>query len=251
MSYSIHELAKIAGVSARTLRYYEQIGLLCPKRDPVNGYRIYESAQVDRLQQILFYREMDVPLAEIERIMSSESFDAEAALNEHLRSLHDKRERLEQLIQSVEKTISAKKGESIMNDAEKFEGFKKNLIEENEKQYGEEIREKYGDETVDHSNAKLMGMNREQYEEAQRLGVEVNETFRKAFEQGDPAGELAQRACELHKRHLCYYWPQYSPEAHVGVTKMYVEDERFRAYYDKIVPGLAVFIRDAVSVYCG
>ena len=107
-------------------------------------------------------------------------------------------------------------------------GLKRALIEENEKQYGEEIREKYGDETIDQSNAKLMGMSKAQYEELERLGQEVLDTFRRAFEQGDPASELAQRACELHKRQLCFFWPQYSPEAHVGVTNMYVEDERFR-----------------------
>lgn len=240
----------MAGVSARTLRYYEQIGLLRPKRDASNNYRAYEREEVDCLQQILFYRELDVPLEDIKRMMAGEGFDGGSALEDHLRRLCDRRERLDRLIQNVEKTISARKGEIIMNDAEKFEGFKKNLIEENEKQYGEEIREKYGDETVDQSNAKLMGMSKEQYQEAERLGKEVLETFREAFEQGDPTSELAQKACELHKRQLCFYWPQYSPEAHVGVTKMYVEDERFRAYYDKVVPGLAAFIRDAVRVYC-
>lgn len=250
MAYSIQQLAGIAGVSARTLRYYEQIGLLRPERDAANGYRSYDGEEVDRLQQILFYRELDLPLAQIKRILTGESFDDEAALNEHLHALRARRERLDSLIRNVEKTIGAKKGENMMNDAEKFEGFKKGLIEKNERQYGEEIRKNYGDDTIDRSNAKLMGMSPEQYAESEQLNEQVLDTFRRAFEQGDPTSELAQRACELHKRHLSLFWPSYSKEAHVGVTQMYVEDERFRAYYDRVAPGLAAFIRDAVSVYC-
>jgi hypothetical protein len=132
----------------------------------------------------------------------------------------------------------------------KFENFKQKLIDDNEKQYGNEIRDKYGNDVVDRSNVKIKGMTKEQYAEVEKLSREVNETLKAAFEQGDPASELAQKACELHKRWLCYFWHDYSKEAHIGVTQMYVDDPRFTEYYDKISSGCAVFLRDAVKIFC-
>jgi len=112
------------------------------------------------------------------------------------------------------------------------------LIEDNEAKYGEEIREKYGREAVERSNAKLRGMTPEQY------------ALKEAFTQGDPASALAQEACDLHRQWLCFFWDSYSKQAHMGVTQMYVEDPRFGEYYDKVAPGCAVFMRDAVAIYC-
>jgi len=251
MEYTINRLAKMAGVSTRTLRYYDEIGLLSPARISSNGYRIYGRKEIDRLQQILFYRELGVPLEEIRKIISSKDFNELAALESHLSALLARRKQLDMLIANVEKTIKAAKGEMIMSDREKFEGFKKRLIDENEQKYGSEIRAKYGDEAVDRSNAKLMGMSMEQYEEYEKLTVQFHETLKAAFEQGDPAGELAQKACELHKKWLCFFWDKYSKEAHIGVTRMYVSDPRFTAYFDKIAEGCAAFLRDAVQIYCG
>ncbi len=251
MEYTINRLAKIAGVSTRTLRYYDEIGLLSPARISSNGYRIYGRKEIDRLQHILFYRELGVPLEEIGKILSSKDFDELATLESHLSALLTRRKQLDMLIANVEKTIKAAKGEMIMSDREKFEGFKKRLIDENEQKYGSEIRAKYGDEAVDRSNAKLMGMSMEQYEEYEKLTAQFHETLKAAFEQGDPAGELAQKACELHKKWLCFFWDKYSREAHIGVTQMYVSDPRFTAYFDKIAEGCAEFLRDAVQIYCG
>ncbi len=250
MEYTINKLAKMAGVSTRTLRYYDEFGLLSPERINSNGYRIYGQKQINRLQQILFYRELSVPLEEIKSMLSSKDFDEQAALECHLSSLLTRRKQLDMLIANVEKTIKAAKGETIMSDKEKFEGFKKKLVDDNEQKYGKEAREKYGEEAVDRSNAKLMGMSREQHAELEKLTVELNETLKAAFEQGDPAGELAQKACELHKKWLCFFWDGYSKQAHIGVTQMYVDDPRFTAYYDKIAVGCAAFLRDAVLIYC-
>jgi DNA-binding transcriptional MerR regulator len=250
MEYTINKLAKLAGVSTRTLRWYDECGLLKPRRTSSNGYRIYGQEEVDRLQQILFYRELGVELSEIGKILSAPGFDALAAMQGHLQDLRGKRDRLDALIANVEKSVKAMKGEMEMSDAEKFEGFKQRLIDDNERQYGNEIRSKYGDDAVDRSNAKLKGMTREQYAKLEALTQELNDTLKAAFEQGDPAGDLAQKAAELHKRWLCFYWPEYNKEAHIGVTRMYVDDPRFTAYYDKIAPGCAVFLRDAVHIYC-
>jgi hypothetical protein len=137
-----------------------------------------------------------------------------------------------------------------MNDEEKFACFKRDALKQNEEHFGREIREKYGRETVGASNEKYLSMTREQYAELERLTGEFNETLKEAFDDGDPSGGLALRACGLHKKWLCFFWDSYSKEAHLGVTQMYVDDPRFTAYYDKIVPGAAAFLRDAVLCYC-
>jgi DNA-binding transcriptional MerR regulator len=250
MEYTINQLAKLAGVSTRTLRYYDQCGLLPPKTVRSNGYRIYGEAEVNRLQQILFYRELGVELSEIGRILTEKDFDGLSALQNHLAALREKRARLDRLIGNVQKSISSMKGETEMTDEEKFEGFKEKLISDNEQKYGGEIREKYGDEAVGRSNAKLKNMTKEQYGELEALTQELNRTLKAAFEQGDPGGELAQKACALHKKWLCFYWDHYSKEAHRGVAQMYVDDPRFTAYYDAVAPGCAVFLRDAVQIFC-
>jgi len=137
-----------------------------------------------------------------------------------------------------------------MSDKENFMGFKQTLIDNNERQYGEEIRVKYGDKVVTESNEKIKGLTREQYETGERLRFTFEETLKAAFETGDPAGELAQKACELHKQWLCVFYPRYSREYHIGLSDMYVSDERFKKNYDKIAPGCAEFLRSAIHIYC-
>lgn len=249
VEYTIGELGKLAGVSTRTLRHYDKIGLLKPARTSPSGYRLYGPAEVDRLQQILFYRELGFELERIKAIVSAPDFDGASALKEHLASLVAKRSQLDTLIANVEKSIEAVEGKRIMADQEKFEGFKRSLIEENEKRFGKEVRERYGDEAVERSNAKLMGMSKEEYERGEALAAQIHETLRAAMETGDPAGELAQKAADLHRQWLTLYWDSYSKEAHAGLAQMYVDDERFKAYYDKDQPGTAEFLRDAILVY--
>ena len=250
MEYTINKLAQLAGVSTRTLRYYDGIDLLKPSRISTSGYRIYGGAEIARLQQILFYREMEVPLEEIGKILDSSDYDDTTSLEMHLKALMEKQARLERLIMTVEKTIAAAKGEGTMTDKERFEGFKEQMIQNNEEQYGREVREKYGDETVDASNNKLMGLTQEKYDEMQILSDQLNKALREAAKEGDPAGEKAQEACRLHKAWLCLSWPSYTKEGHLGLADMYVEDKRFRKYYEDIVPGGAEFLRDALRIYC-
>lgn len=251
MNYSIAELAKLAGISTRTLRYYDEIQLVSPKREQSNGYRVYGQEEVDLLQQILFYRELGVPLSAIAHILKAENYNRIQALEGHLVALVEKKEQIEVLIANVEKTLRASKGEISMREQEKFEGFKKSLVEENERQYGEEIREKYGDQAVDASYAKMMGLTKEQHARTEELAKEIRETLKLALHEGDPKGSLSQAACALHKEWLGYFWKQYSKEAHYGLAETYVADPRFRDYYDSIAEGCAVFFRDALKVYCG
>lgn len=184
MEYTVQKLGRLAGISTRTLRYYDEIGILKPARISSSGYRIYGEEEVNRLQQILFYRELGLQLEDIKAIMASPSFDRVRALKEHHVQLLDKRRQLDLLIANVEKSIASTEGRITMSDQEKFEGFKQKMIDDNEQQYGKEIREKYGDETVDRSNAKLKGMTQEQYEEVTRLADDLYATLAEAFKQG-------------------------------------------------------------------
>lgn len=250
MEYSINKLAKLAGVSTRTLRYYDEIKLLSPDRVSSNGYRVYGQKEVDLLQQILFYRELGVPLDEIRKIIRHREYDGIIALQGHLSALKEKKDQIEILIINVEKTIAASKGEITMSDKEKFEGFKQRIIEENEKQYGLEIRDKYGDDIVDNSNAKMMGLTSEKYEKVQELSRQINESLKIALDQGNPSSELAQKVCALHKEWVELFWNNYSKEAHLGLAQTYVDDPRFRQYYDDIEEGCAEFLYEAIKIYC-
>ncbi|EGK13843.1 MerR family transcriptional regulator [Kroppenstedtia eburnea] len=251
MEYTVQKLARLAGVSTRTLRYYDEIDILKPARINSSGYRIYGRAEVDMLQQILFYRELGLRLDRIKKIVTDPSFNRDEALQEHREQLLDKRRRLDTLIANVEKTIASTEGRMTMADQEKFEGFKQRMIDENEKKYGKEIREKYGEDLVNKSNEKLKNMTQAEYEEVTRLEKQVMTTLAEAFKIGDPAGELAQKAADLHKQWLTCYWSEYSKEAHAGLARMYVDDERFKAYYDQQQPGMAEFLRDAIHIYTG
>ena len=249
MEYSGNKLTKMSGVSARTLRYYDEIGLLKPKRVAESGYRIYGQEEVDALQQILFYRELGFALDEIRKLTQAPGFDRESAFLRHLAELQKQRERLDALINNVTKSIAAMKGEITMTETEKFEGFKRNLVNENERKYGAEIREKYGDDAVDESNANLTGLTREQFDESERLRLKLEDTLKAAFETGNPDGEQAQQACDLHRQWLTVFYPKYSKEYHRGLGAMYVADERFRANYDKLGAGCTEFLRDAINIY--
>jgi len=251
VEYTVQKLARLAGISTRTLRYYDEIGLLKPGRMTESGYRIYGEEQVNRLQQILFYRELGCSLEMIREILQSPDFDEITALRQHRAQLIDRRKQLDALIRNVEMTIASREGRITMSDKQKFEGFKKQLVEDNERQFGEESRQRYGDYAVDQSNRKLLNMTEEQYEEMKQVEAEFKQTLAKAHKIGDPAGELAQKAADLHRKWLSFNWPTYSKEAHLGLAQMYVDDERFAHFFGDQQPGAATFLRDAVRIYTG
>ena len=252
MEYTIKALADLAGVTPRTLRWYDRQGLLKPLRTTEAGYRLYGPGEVDRLQDILFYRELGLELAAIRRILDDPAFDRQAALQSHLGELEARRRRLEGLILTVRKTIDETKGGSKMPDKEKFEAFKRGAVEANEAKYGGEIREKYGDEAVDRANANVLALTEEEYSQWKALGEEIKTALARAVRDGaDPASREGQRIAALHRRWLSYSWETYTPQAHRSVAELYTADERFTAYYDKEVPGCAAFLRDAIAAYTG
>ncbi len=248
MEYGIRELSELAGVSARTLRYYDEIGLLKPLYTSESGYRYYGQEELVLLQQILFYRQRGFELRQIRRILYEEEFDLMEALKDHLGELEDQRLHVDAMIRTVKQTILSMKGEYSMSDKERFEAFKEQKIRENEEAYGKEIREKYGEEQVEASNRKLLKMSEEEWMRFQKLEAEILRRLQEAVQAGiSPESEEARQIVLLHKEWLEMTWKQYTKEAHVGIAALYPADERFTQYYDREVPGCAVFLEQAVS----
>lgn len=250
MEYNISQLSKLSGVSARTLRYYDEINLLHPSRTNEAGYRFYGDKEVNLLQQILFYRERGLSLEKIRFILYDENFDMLKALNEHLTELENRRERLSKLIDTVKDTIASVKGEFIMRDSEKFEAFKKDVVDQYEKLYGEEAREKYGDSEVDMAVNKVLSLSKEDYEKFQTLGKKVMEALKAAvISKASPESETGRSVASLHKEWLGYSWKDYTEQKHKGVVSLYVQDERFKKYYDREQDGCADFLLAAVDFW--
>ena len=217
MEYSIQELSRLSGVTTRTLRWYDQIGLLKPSRVAESGYRYYGRAEVDRLQDILYYRALGVELARIKKCLDDPSFDRLAALRSHLATLEAERERLEQLIWSVKDTIGAEERNEIMSDEQKFEAFKQRAVAQNEETYGAEIRAKYGDQEVDEANATVMNLTREQYQEWTDLGREIQERLEAAVQaELSPEGEEGKEITALHRQWFTITGNRYDPAKHRG-----------------------------------
>ncbi len=250
--YGIRELSELAGVSARTLRYYDEIGLLKPLYTEASGYRFYGEREADLLWQILFYRDRGLELKQIGNILYEKDFDIVKALEEQLSQLQEERARLDALIRTVAKTIQSKKGEYEMSDQEKFAALKERAVRENEERYGEELRERYKAETIEESNRKLLDMTQENWERFHSLEEEIRQRLKESVLKGfSPESPEAGQLVRLHREWLSMTWPSYSAKAHEGVASMYVCDERFRAYYDRETPGCAAFLEQAVRYWAG
>lgn len=250
MEYSIKELSALAGISGRTLRYYDEIGLLKPSRVNDAGYRFYSEDEIEILQQIMFYRERGFELKIIKNIISDNDFDIVSALEDHLKDLNEQKKRTEALIDTVQKTLKSVKGELIMKDKDKFQAFKEKAVKKNEEMYGAEARKKYGDAEVDASNQKFMNMSQDEAGEFQNLEAEILTKLEAAVNAGaTPESADAKTIVELHKRWISMTWKRYDVQAHKGVAMMYVADERFTAYYDRNVTGCARLLTDAVQYW--
>ncbi|MGM0125334.1 hypothetical protein IGI37_002732 [Enterococcus sp. AZ194] len=232
MEYTIKKIAHLSGVSARTLRYYDELGLLKPKRVNSSGYRIYGEEEIDRLQQILFYRSLDMKLEEIKNILDQPDFQIATALEEHHRRLLEKRSAIDALLYTVEQTLRYQKGEIQMSNKDKFEAFKQEQLRKNEAAYGKEIREKYGEQTVVTSNKKFANLTEEQFKEMNDTEEALFEALSELITAEGKDVALQKKVAQLHKQWLSYSWPEYSLEAHKGLAETYLADERFAAYYN-------------------
>lgn len=239
----VKEVANLVGISVRTLHHYDAIGLLVPDHTTEAGYRVYSPNNLERLQQILFFRELGFPLKEIQAIVTSPTFDRLKALEQHRQMLLAKRHHLDELLQTVARTIQHAKGEMHMSTAEQFKGF-----DFSHNPYEQEARQRWGNEVVDASNAKLKAVADQG--NMQAMQDEMNALYRDLAEirHADPASEAAQTAIERWYL-LLQRMGNYSLEAFKGLGQMYVDDVRFTQNIDQFGAGLAVFMRDAMAIY--
>ncbi len=238
----VKEVADLAGISVRTLHYYDEIGLLTPSEINDSGYRIYSERNLERLQQILFFRQLGMPLKEIKAIIESPTFNQLEALEMHREILMEKWENIRSLIQTIDKTIQYKKGEIEMSMEEKFSGF--NFDENN---YEEEARERWGDTAVDEANAKK---DRWTKGEKQKMEKELEDTFKRLakIRHLAPDSEEAQAAIEQWWEYLNKIG-SYSLDAFKGLGEMYVADNRFTNNIDQFGEGLATFMCEAMRIF--
>lgn len=233
MKYTIKKLADLAGVSTRTLRYYDQIGLLKPSEINDSNYRIYNEKNVNKLQQIMFYRALGFPLKKIKQLMDDPEFSELQALNEQRKLLLAKQAQINNLLTNLEMTIKSHQGENDMTDTEKFQAFKENQIEENEQKYGSEIRTKYGTDAVDEANQKFGQLDEEEFKQMTTLENQMILDLIELKKKPDLESPLAEKIYQEHRDWLKFTWPKYTKQAHRGLVDMYVNDERFANYYNQ------------------
>ena len=240
---NVKQLSRMAGITPRTLRYYDQIGLLKPTQVGDNGYRFYAEESLLRLQQILLYRQLDLPLEDIQKIMGRRDFDVLGALESHKAELHKRITQLELLIGTVDATILHLKGKKEMSQKQLFEGFS----EKQQAEYEQEAAQKWDAATVQASNKKWKSYSAA---EKQRILDEGNAVYAEilaAMPKGAASAE-AQAGVEHWRRHMTYFWTPNDAQL-LGLADLYIEDARFKVNFDKIDPKLADFMRQAVKVY--
>jgi MerR family transcriptional regulator, thiopeptide resistance regulator len=241
--YTVKQLSKLAGVTPRTLHHYDQIGLLKPSRVGENGYRYYGEEAVLRLQQILFYRELGMPLDAIKKIMGRRDFDVLGALYSHKEALQKQVTRLNRLITTVDNTIHHLKGTTIMSEKGLFEGFS----EEQQEQYAAEAEKMYDPETVRESNRKWKSYSSVKKEAILKEGKAIYTDMIAAMPKGAASPEV-QAIAERWRKHMDYFWTPNLDQLQ-AIANGYNDDPRFKANFDKMHPQLAEFMREAVKVY--
>ncbi len=244
MTYSIKEIAELAGVTTRTLRFYDEIGLLNPAGTVSNGYRFYDQESLLHLQQILFFRELEVPLDEIRLIMSSPDFDLLGSLEKHRTALQIRSKRLAHLITTIENTIATIKGDMKMDDKQLFEGF-------DETKYEEETRQRWGNTPqYKESQRKWASYSKEQKDAIKVEGgkIAVRMVGKEANLLPDNPG--VQKAIGDYHAYINQYFYKCDTEFLRNLADMWVSDARFAINYERIREGGAEFVRQAVTIYC-
>ena len=243
MAYSIKKIADLAGVTTRALRYYDEIGLLSPAGIGENGYRYYDQGNLMRLQQILFFRELDVPLDDIQLIMSQPDFNLVGALENHRKALKNRASRLEKLINTVDRTIDTIKGENIMKEQEMFEGF-------DESRYEEEAKERWGHTPqYAESRRKWASYSKEQKQAIKEEGGQFAMRMVTANPTAKPDDPDVQAAIGEYLAYFNKYFYACDAEFLRNLSDMWVADERFAINYERIREGGAKFIREAVHIF--
>jgi MerR family transcriptional regulator, thiopeptide resistance regulator len=243
VSYSVGQVADLAGVTIRTLHHYDEIGLLSPSRRSAAGYRIYEEPDLERLQQILFYRELGFALEEIAAIVDDPQTDAVDHLRRQRGLLTEKIERLQKMVAAIDHEMEARDMGIKLTPEERMKVFgdfdPEDHAEEAERRWG-------GTDAYRQSQRRVSSYTKEDWLKIKAEHDEVAASLVALFESGAaPDSEEAMDAAEAHRRHISRWYYDCSHEIHRGLGEMYVSDERFRANYDLLAPGLSEFICDA------
>ncbi|WP_346621114.1 MerR family transcriptional regulator [Blastococcus montanus] len=242
---SVGDTAALAGVTVRTLHHYDRIGLLSPSGRTSAGYRQYSPADLERLHQVLLYRELGFPLEEVATLLDDASADPAEHLRRQHRLLRDRLERTQAMVAAVEKEMEARAMGISLTPEERFEVFGDWLPEE----YAAEAEEKWGEtDAWAQSQQRTRAMTKEDWLRVKVEGDDVERRFAEALAAGvAPGSEQAMDLAEEHRRQISRNFYECSPEMHAGLGRMYVEDERFTAYYERIAPGLAQYVSAAVQ----
>lgn len=243
---TVRQLARLAGVSVRTLHHYDAIGLLKPGRRSASGYRLYGPAELLRLQQILFFRELDVPLPEIARVLDEPGFDPAAALRDHRKRLEAKLGRLHRLLRTLDETLKRYEGGPMLTDAELYQGFPPERVEGIRK----EARARYGEARVEESERRAKALGKEGWARVNRDAEAVNRDLAALMAEGRDPGAPEIRA--VVARHLAWIRNFWEPDAesYRGLGRLYVDHPEFKAYYEKVAPGLADYLCRAIDRLC-
>ncbi|MBV7390811.1 MerR family transcriptional regulator [Enterococcus alishanensis] len=229
--YTIKEIADLSGVSPRTLRFYQEQEILMPAAFSESGYRLYGEEEVDRLALILLYRSFDLSIKTIRQMLNQPDDKNKRVLMDQKEQLLAKRAQLDQLVALIDANLNQPKGGNKVANKNDFEMLREQAIKENEAQYGNEIREKYGETIINETNQKFRKMSQEEVDNIQetegRLLKNLSEYLTK------PTKELAELIFADHKKWLGSYLPHYELKIHQGIAAMYLIDERFTAYYDQ------------------
>lgn len=239
----VNEVSKLTGVTVRTLHYYDEIGLLKPSEITESGYRLYDDSVLEKLQQILFFRELDFSLDEIGKIMSNPQYDKNEGLRKQEELLLQKRHRLDRLIELVQKTI---KGDAKMS----FKEFDMTELEENKRKYAHEIRERWGDtDAYKESEEKTANYTEVQWAAISGEGADILREF-SAIRQLNPEYEAAQSLVKRWQDYITANFYECSKEILSCLGAIYTGDERFTQSIDANGEGTAEFMAKAIAFYC-
>ncbi|GGS85552.1 MerR family transcriptional regulator [Streptomyces cinerochromogenes] len=244
MSYSVGQVAGFAGVTVRTLHHYDEIGLLVPSERTYAGHRRYGDADLDRLQQILFYRELGFPLDEVAVLLDDPDADPRTHLRRQHRLLTDRIEKLQRMAAAVEHALEARTMGINLTPEERFEVFG----DKDPEQYAEEVEQRWGGtEAYAESQRRAAAYGKEDWMRIQAEVDDWNQRYAALVAAGEqPAGEAAMDLAEEHRRYISRWYFEVPYEMHRCFGEMYVSDERFKAFYDSLHPGLAEHLRDAI-----
>jgi DNA-binding transcriptional MerR regulator len=242
--YTVKQLSDMAGVSVRTLHYYDEIGLLKPTAVGENGYRYYDEPEALRLQQILFFREMDLGLLQIKDVLDSREFDLVAALQTHRGALLDKMARMQRLVNTIDSTIMYLVGEVDMSTQRLFEPFS----DEKQKQYEQEAAERWGEATVKDSIKRWNSYSKEQKQRIADEGNAVYADLVAAMPQGVESAAFQAGLARWHQ-HLRYF---YEPTIDIlrGLGQHYNQHPDFIATFQRIHPDLPAALERGIAIYC-